>query len=466
MNETVLVTGASGYVGGKLVAELVRRGVAVRVVTRNPRKLTQDWASKVDIVQGDLSDEDTLRRAMVNVGAAYFLVHSMDGGGDFVARDRALATSVAAAADSAGVARIVYLGGLHPDVKDLSPHLASRVEVGDIFLRSSVPTAVLQAAVVLGRGSASFDMLRYLTGRLPAMIAPKWLNNRIQPIAVDDAVHYLAAARDLPADVNRTFDIGGPDILTYGEMMQRFAAVTGQRRRIIVTVPVLTPKLASHWIGVVTPVTAGIAKPLVDSLVHEVICQENDLADLVGTPPGGDRGYDDAIRTAMAGAKRDRAPRIALLTTAAVAASAAIGGIATQPDTRWYRKLEKPSWEPPGAAFGIVWTPLYASIAVISSMVLAELDTNGDEAQFDSYRKALGINLALNTAWSWVFWRARRLDLAAVEAAVLAASSGDLARRAGKVSRNRGLALVPYAAWCSFATVLSTELAQRNRDLP
>ena len=195
--------------------------------------------------------------------------------------------------------RIVYLGGLHPEGADLSVHLASRVEVGQVLLDGPVPAAVLQAAVVLGDGSVSFDMLRYLTERLPVMVAPRWLRNRIQPIAVDDALHYLVGAASLPAEVNRTFDIAGPEVLTYEQMIQRFAAVTGLRRRLVLRVPVLTPWLASHWVGLITPVDAGVAKPLVGSLVHEVVRREEDLDDLVGVPEGGLLGFDDAVRRAM-----------------------------------------------------------------------------------------------------------------------------------------------------------------------
>ncbi len=301
----VLVTGASGYVGGLLVATLLDEGWTVRVLTRHRDSVAdRAWADRVEVAEGSADNAGDLRNALADVNVAYYLIHSMDGQGDFAARDRQMAEVFGRTARECGVGRIVYLGGMHPD-GELSPHLASRVEVGDILMASGVPTAVLQAAVVLGDGSASFDMLRYLTSRLPAMVAPKWLHNRIQPIAVDDVMHYLAAAASLPDDLNRTFDIGGPDVLTYGEMMQGFARVMGLRKRVILTVPVLTPKLASHWIGLVTPVDTGVAKPLVDSLVHEVVCQEQDLQGLVGAPPGGATSYRDAVEQAMAEAGPD-----------------------------------------------------------------------------------------------------------------------------------------------------------------
>lgn len=302
----VLVTGASGYVGGLLVPRLLQEGYAVRVLTRHPASLTPEWAGRVEVAEGDASSRADLGEALADVDVAYYLIHSMDGEGDFVDRDREMAQDFGAVAREQGVGRIVYLSGLHP-AGELSPHLASRVEVGEILLASGVPTAVLQAATVIGDGSASFDMLRYLTARLPAMVAPRWLDNRIQPIGIDDVLHHLVGAAGLPAEVSRTFDVGGPDVLTFRSMMQEFAAVTGLRRRLIVTLPVLTPTLASYWVGLVTPVDAGVARPLVGSLVHHVVCQEDDLEELVGAPPGGRTPYREAVRLAMAGQEPDPA---------------------------------------------------------------------------------------------------------------------------------------------------------------
>ena len=296
-----LVTGATGYIGGLLVPKLLESGWQVRVLTRHPQALrSRPWADRVEVSEGSASEPEDMREALDGVEVAYYLLHSMDGGGDFVRRDREMAHVVADAAQAAGVRRLVYLSGLHP-TGDLSPHLGSRVEVGDILLASGVPTAVLQAGVVLGDGSASFDMLRHLTERLPAVVAPRWLRNHIQPVAVDDVLHYLVGAADLPPEINRTFDVGGPDVLTYAEMMREYARVTGLGSPLIATVPVLTPQLASHWVGAVTPVSAGIARPLVGSLVHEAVCHEDDILELLGAPPGGRMSYDDAIRAATAG---------------------------------------------------------------------------------------------------------------------------------------------------------------------
>ena len=226
-----LVTGATGYIGSRLVPRLLDEGWQVRVLTRSADKVAgRAWRDRVDVVEGDAASPDTLARALADVDVAYYFLHSMDGQGNFVERDPALAQTFGRCAADAGVGRIVYLSGLHPHDGELSDHLASRVEVGDILLASGVPTAVLQAAVILGSGSASFEMLRHLTTRLPAMITPKWLDNRIQPIAVRDVLHLLVAAADLPPEQNRTFDIGGPDVLTYREMINRFARIAGLRR--------------------------------------------------------------------------------------------------------------------------------------------------------------------------------------------------------------------------------------------
>jgi uncharacterized protein YbjT (DUF2867 family) len=238
---------------------------------------------------------------MRDVDVAYYLVHALGTGEEFEERDRRAARNFASGASTAGVARLVYLGGLAPANTELSAHLRSRVEVGDLLLDSGVPTVVLRAAVILGSGSASFEMLRYLTERLPAMVTPRWVHNRVQPIAVRDVVRYLvAAATAFPPEVNRDFDIGGPDVLTYADMMQRYAAAAGLRRRLIVPVPLLTPSLSSHWVGLVTPVPAALARPLVESLRHEVVAGEHDIAQWVPDPPEGLLGVDDAVRLALA----------------------------------------------------------------------------------------------------------------------------------------------------------------------
>ncbi|MDT0213042.1 NAD(P)H-binding protein [Rothia sp. ARF10] len=306
---SVLVTGATGYIGSRLVPALLDAGLRVRVLTRSADRLrARRWAGDVEVVEGDATSRQDLDRALEGIDVAYYLLHSMDGKDDFEQRDRDLARTFGLAAQGADVGRIVYLSGLHPDGGHLSPHLASRVEVGDLLMASGVPTVVLQAAITIGSGSASFEMLRHLTRKLPVMVTPKWVNNRIQPIAIADILHYLVGAATVEGDVNRTFDVGGPEVLTYREMIQRFARVAGLRERAIRTVPVLTPGLASHWVGLVTPVPSGIAKPLVGSLIHEVVCQEDDIDDVVGPPHGGKTAFDDAVRAALDGAKERPEP--------------------------------------------------------------------------------------------------------------------------------------------------------------
>ncbi len=299
MGDLALVTGATGYIGGRLVPRLLADGHRVRAMTRSAGRLRDvPWARSVELVEADALEPASLDAALAGVDVAYYLIHSIDTGKRFEQTDRRAAQVFADAARRAGVRRIVYLGGLTPE-GDLSPHLRSRAEVGQVLLDSGVPTAVLRAAVILGSGSASFEMMRYLTERLPAMVTPRWVRSRIQPIAVRDVLRYLVECARLPAEVNRAFDIGGPDVLTYAEMMQRYAAVAGLRRRVILPLPVLTPGLSSHWVGVVTPVPAAIAKPLVQSLRHEVVCTEHDIARWIPDPPEGLLGFDAGVALAL-----------------------------------------------------------------------------------------------------------------------------------------------------------------------
>ncbi|MDN0198006.1 SDR family oxidoreductase [Streptomyces sp. S.PNR 29] len=328
-----LVTGASGYIGGRLVPELLEAGHRVRCLARSPGKLRDHpWARDAETVRGDVTDAASVAEAMRGIDVAYYLVHALGTGADFEDTDRRAARTFAEQAHAAGVRRIVYLGGLTPagvPERELSPHLRSRAEVGRIFLAAPVPATVLRAAVVIGSGSASFEMLRYLTERLPVMVTPRWVRTRTQPIGVRDVLRYLVGSATMPAEVDRAFDIGGPDVLTYREMMRRYAAVAGLRRRIIVPVPVLTPWLSSHWVGLVTPVPASIARPLTESLRHEVVCRERDITRYVPDPPGRPLPFDEALAQAL---RRVREAQVATRWSSAAAPGAPSDPLPTDPD--------------------------------------------------------------------------------------------------------------------------------------
>jgi len=328
-----LVTGATGYIGGRLVPELLAAGHRVRCLARSPDRLRDHpWAGETRVARGDVTDAPSVARALEGIDVAYYLVHALHSGKDFEASDRGAARIFAEQARAAGVRRIVYLGGLTPagvPEDELSPHLRSRAEVGRILLGSGVPTTVLRAAVIIGSGSASFEMLRYLTERLPVMITPSWVHTRIQPVAIRDVLRALVGSARMPREVCRTFDIGGPDVLTYREMMLRYAAVAGLPRRIILPVPVLTPGLSSHWVGLVTPVPASLARPLAESLRHEVVCHEHDIARHVPDPPGHPFGFDEAVRLAL---QRVREARVTTRWSSASVPGAPSDPLPTDPD--------------------------------------------------------------------------------------------------------------------------------------
>ncbi|MET0474948.1 MAG: NAD(P)H-binding protein [Mycobacterium sp.] len=294
-----LVTGATGYVGGHLAALLVERGDTVRALARNPDKLRDaPWRESAEVVRGDLSDPESLVAAFSDVDVVFYLVHSMGTSTDFVKEEERSAHNVAAAAKKAGVRRIVYLSGLHP-TGVLSRHLQSRNTVGEILMKSGVETVVLQAGIVVGSGSASFEMIRHLTDRLPVMTTPKWVRNKIQPIAIDDVLHYLAESAVAPVPDSRTYDVGGPDVLEYAEAMQIYAEEAGLRRRVIVALPLLTPSIASWWVGLVTPIPSGLARPLVESLEHDAVMSEHDIDAVIPPPAGGLTTYRDSVKHAL-----------------------------------------------------------------------------------------------------------------------------------------------------------------------
>jgi uncharacterized protein YbjT (DUF2867 family) len=288
---TILLTGASGYVGSHLLDELRSRGRRVRALVRDPAKT--ELPAGVEPAKGDAVAGTGLREALDGVRTAYYLIHSMSGNGDFVARDRAAAVNFGEAATEAGVERVVYLGGLGPTGPDASVHLRSRHEVAEL-LRQRVPTVYLRAAMVIGPGSASFEMLRHLVARLPVMITPRWIDTRSQPVAIADVARTLADAGER-ADVPGEVQVGGPEILTYREMMRRTAAVLERRPPLILKVPVLSPRLSSYWVSLVTPVETGLVRPLVDGLKSEMVVEQPPPAGLNDAP----LGFDEAVRAAL-----------------------------------------------------------------------------------------------------------------------------------------------------------------------
>ncbi|MET4098849.1 uncharacterized protein YbjT (DUF2867 family) [Agrococcus sp. UYP10] len=327
----VLVTGATGYVGGRLAPRLVEAGHTVRVLARDPGRLRDAaWAGAVEIVRGDLEAPGDVQRVMAGIDVVYHLVHAMGAGGDFAKAELVQARHVAAAAKAAGVQRIVYLSGLHPEGEHLSKHLASRVAVGDVLLASGVPTIVLEAGIVIGSGSASFEMIRHLTDVLPYMPAPRWVRNFVQPIAVRDVLHYLVEAASVPGDVHGTFDIGGPDVLRYGQVMNGYAVEAGLPQRPIAPLPVLTPWLASQWVNLVTPVPRAIAIPLIGSLLHDCVVEERRIDAVIPPPEGGLTGYRKAVRLALA---RERSGDIESSWRSASAAGAPSDPLPSDP--RW-----------------------------------------------------------------------------------------------------------------------------------
>ncbi|HEX6421044.1 MAG TPA: SDR family oxidoreductase [Acidimicrobiales bacterium] len=293
----VLVTGATGYIGGRLVPELLAAGHRVRCLVRTPGKLRgAAWRDRVEVHEGDVTDPAGLADAMAGMEVAYFLVHSMGGAAAFDEADRRAATTFRDAAAGAGVSRLVYLGGLgRDDDPALSRHLRSRHEVGRLLAEGPVPVTELRAALIIGSGSASFEMLRYLVEVLPVMVTPRWVDTRCQPIAIRDVLRWLAVAADRtgPPEV---LEIGGPDVLTYRRMMQVYAEVAGLPRRLVVPVPLLSPRLSSLWVGLVTPLPGSLARPLVAGLLNEVVVVHPPPPGLVPPPLGFREAVELAVR--------------------------------------------------------------------------------------------------------------------------------------------------------------------------
>ncbi len=293
----ILVTGATGYVGGRLVPQLLARGHAVRCMVRDPARLQgRSWAGQVETVCGDVLDPASLVAVLAGIDTAYYLVHSLGAGRDFHDRDLRAARAFGAAAAAAGVSRIIYLGGLGDASGALSEHLRSRQDTGTALGASGVPVTEFRAAVIVGSGSVSFEMIRYLTERVPVMVCPHWVYTKIQPIAIRDVLAYLTEAVSTPASSGQVVEIGGSDVLTYGQMMTGYAKERGLTRWLL-PVPFLTPRLSSYWVHLVTPVPAAIARPLIEGLRNEVVVRDTRARVLF--PQIAPVGYVEAVRRAL-----------------------------------------------------------------------------------------------------------------------------------------------------------------------
>ncbi|KGH46606.1 NADH-binding protein [Modestobacter caceresii] len=293
----VLVTGASGFVGSRLAPALEEAGHEVRAMTRHP----DTYSGAGTPVPGDVGDEASLRTALADCEAAYYLVHSLDSA-DFQEKDAAAARSFARAAADAGVRRIIYLGGLGNDSDDLSAHLRSRRQVERLLGETGVPVTALRAGIVVGHGGVSWEMTRQLVAHLPAMVTPRWVHTRTQPIAVADVVRYLVGVLGAPEAEGRAFDVGGPEVLEYLEMLTRVAEIQG-RRLLIVPVPLLSPKLSSYWLSLVTDVDVQTGRSLIDSMTNEVVVKDDSIRRVVPFEP---MTYDEAVLTALGERARDR----------------------------------------------------------------------------------------------------------------------------------------------------------------
>lgn len=294
--QKILITGANGFIGRRVTKRLLSENVAISCMVRD-KNSPLNLPPEVDIVQADLLKPETLISLFDSIDTAFYLVHSMAGGRKgFEERDRRAAENFRDAAEKAGVKRVIYLGGLGEAGDNLSEHLKSRLEVAEILSKGSFATTFFRAAIIIGAGGASFEMIRALTERLPLMITPAWVSTKCQPIAVDDVIEYLAQSLFLPETAGRSFDVGGPDILTYREMLEKFAEIEG-RKLFILPLPVLTPKLSSYWVGLITPVKPSVSIPLIEGLKNEVICRENDIQKFI---PIKLTSYLESVKRALA----------------------------------------------------------------------------------------------------------------------------------------------------------------------
>lgn len=447
-----LVTGATGYIGSRLVPRLLDEGHHVRALARNPDKLaTVPWRQQAEVARGDLGDVDSLIAAFDGIDVVYYLVHSMGTSKDFAAEETRAARNVVTAAQRTGVRRIVYLSGLHPENADLSTHLASRRAVGEALIDSGIEAVVLQAGVVIGSGSASFEMIRHLTDRLPVMTTPKWVHNTIQPIAVRDVLYYLAAAATATVPASRAWDIGGPDVLEYGDMMQVYAQVAGLSRRYMLVLPFLTPTIASLWVGTVTPIPSGLARPLVESLECDAVMANSEIDDVIAPPPGGLTGYRRAVELALSRVNRglidaswsslrsepaeplpsdpDWAGEIAytnVQTATAAAGPDAVWAAAQQATTagRWRRRLPLKGWHVEESDPGV--TLCLRSTARLAGRAWLEITVRPRQGGGSSYtQRAIFVPSGVpGRVYRMAVWPLRAAALGALARTVVASAGG------------------------------------------
>ncbi|MFX0125002.1 MAG: NAD(P)H-binding protein [Candidatus Hodarchaeota archaeon] len=298
--KSILVLGATGYIGSRLVPNLLRKGYIVRVGFRSKQKLNMRlWShhKNLETINLDVFDIDSLKKAMKGINIVYYLIHSMEGKKrDFIKADRVAAQNTIIAAEYANIERIIYLGGLGDEEEKLSKHLRSRIEVSKILDSCSIPVTTLRAAIIIGSGSAAFEMMRYLVNRLPIMITPKWLRTKNQPIAIRNVLKYLTDCIEVPETIGEVYDIGGPDIITYRQFMESYAEIMRLPKRLIFPIPFFTPNLSSYWIRLITGIQSSLARPLIDGMRNEVVCHDFRIRELI---PQKLIGHKQAIRLAL-----------------------------------------------------------------------------------------------------------------------------------------------------------------------
>lgn len=457
----ILLTGATGYVGGRLLRALEHAGRSPICLARRPDRLRGVAGPATTVVQGDVLDAASLDRALAGVTVAYYLVHAMTASGSFSETDREAARRFGDACRRAGVARIIYLGGLGSGA-ELSEHLASRQEVGHLLRAAGVPVVEFRASVIVGAGSTSFEIVRALVDKLPFMVTPRWVRTPAQPIAIDDVVSYLVEALDADLPKGGIFEIGGADRVSYGDLMREYARQRNLRR-VLLPVPVLSPGLSGLWLSLVAPDQAKVGRALIEGVRNETVVRDPAALETFRVKP---LGIGESVRRAVEGTP-PAAPALsgarvlgpAILSVAVCLLAGLLGQLLSgDAVSTWYLTLAKPPWTPPGAVFGPVWTALYVMMGLAAWRIWT---TDG----IRQARLALGVfvlHLAVNAAWSGFFFGLRSpggafawivlLDVLVAATILLFTARSRLAA---------GL-LVPYAAWLGYATALNFAIWRMN----